>query len=652
MTLQEAYEKRRLEVLDLTRQVRKLQKELDKAGEGLFTPAEKAELVKENNALSRQLKATEKERDRYRQMWREAHDHNTEDVYKRIDAEREVTRLQEENRALHVQIGEQQKKLAKMSAGLYTSEEKVALLKKKCDLERQLKTTQRKAEHYKRMWNGARERLLDRDFGRARIEEENARLKEENESLKARLKNSQARQDLESEGKIQALSNEVARLHAILNNDGTNSGTPTSRTPLNKKKVVPNSRQHTGKKRGGQPGHVKASLSAFPEGEVTENVSHALEACPDCGAPLEENGERIKDEIDYEVKVIKRRHHFVEYICPCCGKACHTPIPTELKEPVQYGPNIQTTALALLNLGFVSVSRSACFLTGLLEGTSPCEGYIINLQKRYSKQLQEFVAEIREYCLTSTLLFWDDTVVFINTKRGCMRFYGNERVALYKAHAKKDRAGLDEDNILAALGPGTVVMHDHNTVNYNADFCFYNVECNQHLERDLQKLVDVSLHKWPAQLKELIQITIHERKLIILKNGFSFSEDVVQNFYTRFNAIMQAAAKEYNMADNPEFSDDERRLITRLQKYRDNYFRWVEDFSIPTSNNLSERSLRMVKCHEKVSGQFFSVKTAGFFADIRTYLETCLRNGVNQFQALKRLTSGQPYTLSELLCGV
>ena len=61
MTLQEAYEKRRLEVLDLTRQVRKLQKELDKAAEGVFTPEEKAALVKENNVLSRQLKATEKE---------------------------------------------------------------------------------------------------------------------------------------------------------------------------------------------------------------------------------------------------------------------------------------------------------------------------------------------------------------------------------------------------------------------------------------------------------------------------------------------------------------------------------------------------------------------------------------------------------------
>lgn len=76
---------------------------------------------------------------------------------------------------------------------------------------------------------------------------------------------------------------------------------------------------------------------------------------------------------------------------------------------------------------------------------------------------------------------------------------------------------------------------------------------------------------------------------------------------------------------------------------------WVRDFNVPTSNNLIERSLRMIKCHEKVSGQFYSAETAGYFADIRTYLETCLRNGVNEFEALSRLTGGDPYTLDELL---
>lgn len=41
---------------------------------------------------------------------------------------------------------------------------------------------------------------------------------------------------------------EIVRLKALLNIDGTNAGIPTSQTPINKKKVIPNSRVKTGKK--------------------------------------------------------------------------------------------------------------------------------------------------------------------------------------------------------------------------------------------------------------------------------------------------------------------------------------------------------------------------------------------------------------------
>ena len=56
----------------------------------------------------------------------------------------------------------------------------------------------------------------------------------------------------------------------------------------------------------------------------------------------------------------------------------------------------------------------------------------------------------------------------------------------------------------------------------------------------------------------------------------------------------------------------------------------------------------MSKIKLRVSGQFQSVKTASYFADIRTYTETCYRHGVNVYDALVRLTSGNPYTLKEL----
>ena len=104
---------------------------------------------------------------------------------------------------------------------------------------------------------------------------------------------------------------------------------------------------------------------------------------------------------------------------------------------------------------------------------------------------------------------------------------------------------------------------------------------------------------------------------------------------------------------NSYYSAEENAILVRLRKYLDNYTEWVRDFSIPVTNNLSERALRFVKCKDKISGQFLSVDYAKYFATIRTYIETCARNGVNVFQALLRLTQNIPYSLQELCtaCG-
>ena len=53
---------------------------------------------------------------------------------------------------------------------------------------------------------------------------------------------------------------EIARLKALLNMDGTNAGIPTSQTPINKKKIVPNTRIKSDKSRGCQLGHKKHKL--------------------------------------------------------------------------------------------------------------------------------------------------------------------------------------------------------------------------------------------------------------------------------------------------------------------------------------------------------------------------------------------------------
>ena len=89
-------------------------------------------------------------------------------------------------------------------------------------------------------------------------------------------------------------------------------------------------------------------------------------------------------------------------------------------------------------------------------------------------------------------------------------------------------------------------------------------------------------------------------------------------------------------------------VINRLRKYHDNFFAWMEDFSLPHTNNLSERELRGAKTKKKVSGQFESIQYAGYYSDILTYTRTCRKNGINEIDALSRLMQGNPLTVREI----
>ena len=123
------------------------------------------------------------------------------------------------------------------------------------------------------------------------LEKQNNNLRKIEEQLKNKVK------ELEEEHQnlLKEKDFEIARLKALLNMDGTNHGIPTSQTPINKKKVIPNTREKSNKTKGGQIGHKKHKLEKLKDEEVNEEVEHSMEKCPCCNSQAIKKTGEIKE---------------------------------------------------------------------------------------------------------------------------------------------------------------------------------------------------------------------------------------------------------------------------------------------------------------------------------------------------------------------
>ena len=229
-----------------------------------------------------------------------------------------------------------------------------------------------------------------------------------------------------------------------------------------------------------------------------------------------------------------------------------------------------------------------------------------------------------------------------------MRTYTNGKEALYKAHLAKDTDGMDEDGILQNLPSDCTVMHDHLLHNYCEDYSYRNIECNAHIIRKLQSISENTKHDWADKMKELLESTLTKRKEYSEKQIKSFSEEEIKNFDSKYDSIIKDGFKEYiEFKHKYEFTKEEN-LLEFMRDFKGPITEWVRDFSLPYSNNLCERLLRMLKAKMKISYQFQNLSSAKYFANIITYTETCGNYGINKYEAIKRLFDNNPYTVTEL----
>lgn len=436
---------------------------------------------------------------------------------------------------------------------------------------------------------------------------------------------------------------EIALLRAQLNNNSSNSGIPTSRTPIGEKKKIPNTRKKSGRKKGGQKGHKRHKLEKFADDQIDEVITHdpGVAKCDRCGSDLTLIDTVYKDEYRLMIKVLHIRHAFNIYECTNCHKTFKVEIPENLKEDNQYGSSVQAMAAVMMNEGYVSMNRTAEIMSDLTDHElCLSDGFLAKINKRLAKNLNDFYNDLKREVIRLSVLHWDDTTISIGGSNAIIRFYGNEKLALYYAHSNKNMESLDDDGILISLDKDTVVVHDHLTLNYNPKFDFQNAECGIHLIRRLTKSKETTNHEWQQTLIGLL-LAANDSK----KKG---SEIDVRQLYDDYDKIVKDGKKiNKDDKDNP-FWEKEKRFLNDLITYKDAYLLYATRADVPFTNNTAEKAIRLEKIRCKVSGQFTNLDRAQDHAVIRSYLETGKRFGYNLFELCQRAINGDVVSFEEM----
>ena len=433
----------------------------------------------------------------------------------------------------------------------------------------------------------------------------------------------------ELEERVEKLESENARLRVQIDKDSKNSSKPPSSDQKANAAKIYNGRTKTGKKSGGQKGHGGKHLSrAVIEEKIARGqMSHKI---VEHGTP---KGKYIaKYEIDVRLETVATEHRFYE----------DAVIPPELRCEAQYGCGVKAIVATLAGQGVVSSNRVTDMLTAWTNGAIELsDGTIYNFLAEFNGKAAAFIENTKTKLLNNMLMHIDETGVRVNGRNMFFRNYSDEKRVLYTANQTKGKKAIEDDNILPQY-VGTLI-HDHNTVNYN--YGTGNAECNVHLIRYLRANFENTHHFWSDEMIEFLLTLKRSKELAVAFGAEKFEQADLEGYRKRYDEIVSAGFEVLKNTKSRFYQAEERKLLKRLKKYRDNHLLFAVDFAVPFDNNLSERDLRMVKTKQKVSGCFRSLDGARVFANLMSVIKSAIKQNISPFFAVTSVFN-QDYCLS------
>jgi len=447
---------------------------------------------------------------------------------------------------------------------------------------------------------------------------------------------------------IERLKLIVGKLKARLSKNSTTSDKPSSSEPF--KKPKPQSlREKSGKKPGGQVGHPGHGLKLFDNPtEVIEIKPAICDNCEGCDECALKYTARQKVDVNLTVNIIEERVY--EGVCPRSNQMVKGSFSKGYNNPVQYGENLKSAVALISEHGCVSVSKTAEIINSMSESILNIScGTVINIQRELSKNLATTIEIIRVGLCAGYVLNADETGCRVNGSLQWIQVFCNDQFALFNPNKK--RGDIDDDDNFGLLSYFVgILIHDHFISYYKYEQLTHG-ECNEHILRYLKSLIEIFKHSWAQEMSDLLKSACHEKNELVRAGKTEMPPDEIAAFSLKYDAILEKGKSEYLAATGgnkkrESYYVDERRLLSRLEEYKEQHMLFLTDFRAPFTNNNAERCCRAVKCKQKVSGCFRSDEGAIVFARILSLIITLKKQNKNIYTGIRDVFSGKIPILS------
>ena len=446
--------------------------------------------------------------------------------------------------------------------------------------------------------------------------------------------------------RINSLEERLEAVENQLKKDSHNSSKPPSSDGF--KKRTKSLRQKSELTSGGQLGHPGRTLDW--SNDLTRALIHPVVTCCDCGTSLVNTPvdswdlRQVHDLPPHQCEVTE--HQCEVKCCPNCGILNRGTFPSEVKYPIQYGPNVQAWIVYLMVVQLIPSLRigelfSEAFNISLSEGT------LYNIRRRCFDALEASSEEIKVALIKSAVVHYDETGFRVGSKLWWLHVGCTDSLTFYFVHTKRGKKAMDAMGLLPEFEG--IAVHD-GLVSYGQYGCVHSL-CNAHHLRELIFIVEEFEQAWA---QEMIDLLVEMNQAVNqAKSEATASLDSAQiaAFETKYEEILERGFNVNPVVPLPENAPKRKgrpkqskakNLLDRLKNQQGAVLRFLHNFQVPFDNNQAERDVRMMKLKQKISGGFRSESGAQMFCRIRGYLSTLRKQGHNIWNALVQLFRGFP----------